>query len=255
MSGDAASLRVLEEFRALDRVDLSTRFNPFLAHFAREAIRCGGDVRVVPGGGSIAGLIVSDPVERIASVFTRSPELAERCVRDRGTFGVYSEHPLEPAREALDLLHRSFGREPAEFRFRHPLRPYVREDLSAVLELMREVYGPVNERWYECLPNPSEAGFVSEVDGRLAGVAWVTYVPGHARLHSLTVRAPYRRVGIGTDLLFARLLWAYRSGAADVLSEVSASNAASQAIAGRAGMHRVGQIYYYPPSSRAGTRD
>ena len=112
---------------------------------------------------------------------------------------------------------------------------------------MREVYGVVNERWFDGPPNPSEAGFLAEVDGRLAGIGWVSKVHGHARIHSLTVRAPYRRVGIGTDLLFARLLWAHRTGASEVLSEISALNLGSQTIAARGGMRRVGQIYYYPP--------
>ena len=72
-------------------------------------------------------------------------------------------------------------------------------------------------------------------------------VGAQARLHSLTVRAPHRRLGIGTDLLAARLLWARRMGCERILSEIARDNMPSQLIALRAGMRRVGEIYFHRP--------
>jgi RimJ/RimL family protein N-acetyltransferase len=244
-SSDVAPL--LDEFDGLDRADLSPWFNPFLLRFAAEARRCGGEARIVRDGGSITGLMVSDPVERVATIFTRSRSVAESFVRGRGSSGMYSDFPFEPPGEPFDILFLSLTGDPPSHRFRHPLRPFSREDLPAALELMREVYGVVNDRWFQGLPTASEAGFVAQVEGRLAGVAWVSLVQRHARLHSLTVRAPYRRLGIGTDLVFGRLLWAHQNGASDAVSEISVRNLASRAAAAQAGMQPVGRICYYPP--------
>ncbi len=231
----------------LDRVDLSPWFNPFLSHIARETRRCGGEVRVVREEGTVAGLRVSDPVERAATVFTRSRSIAETAVRGRGPYGMYADFSLDSPADPFAIFSTSLEVPLPPHRFRHLIRPFSNEDVPAVVDLMREVYGAVNERWFVDLPAVSETGFIAEVEGRPVGVAWVSRVGAHARLHSLTVRAPYRRMGLGTDLLFARLLWARNAGARTALSEISEENVASQAVASRGGMRRVGQIYFHRP--------
>ena len=67
-------------------------------------------------------------------------------------------------------------------------------------------------------------------------------------MHSLAVRPMYRHLGLGTDLLFARLLWARAAGARSVLSEIADQNLPSRAVAEAGGMRRVGEIFFYPPS-------
>jgi [ribosomal protein S18]-alanine N-acetyltransferase len=248
MNGPSSAVGMVSaDLDGLERADLSPWFNPFLPYFVREAQRCGGDARVVREAGAVGGLMVSDPVERVASVFSRSRTIAETFVRGRGALGMYSDFSFEPRGEVFDIFVTPLAPDLPPYRFRHSIRPVSVNDLPAVLDLMREVYGVVNERWFEGIMDAPEAGFVAEAGGRLVGVGWVSVVGNHARLHSLTVRASHRRMGLGTDLLFARLLWARRAGAFDVLSEISERNDASRSIAARAGMRRVGEIYFYPP--------
>ena len=197
--------------------------------------------------GSVAGLLISDPVERVATVFSRSRPTAEAAVRGRGPYGMYSDFSFDPTADPFDIFRTTLDDPRPSPRFRHALRPFTGEDVPAVVELIREVYGVVNESWFVGLPSGSEAGFVAEVEGRVAGVGWVTRIGTHARLHSLTVRVPYRRRGLGTDLLLARLLWAEQAGAREVLSEIAEDNVGSQAVAVRGGMRRVGRIYFHRP--------
>jgi len=56
-------------------------------------------------------------------------------------------------------------------------------------------------------------------------------------------------MGIGSDLLFARLLYARDAGACEAISEISERNAASRAVAERAGMRVAGTVFLYPPAS------
>jgi GNAT superfamily N-acetyltransferase len=235
----------------LEHADLSQWFNPFLRRFAEDAERSGGSVRVTRESGVITGLQLSDPVEHTASIFTRSRELAMTCVQNRGPDGVYCDFVFEESAEPFDIYRASLGDPLPTFRFHHPVRSLLANDVPAVLALLEEVYGAVNARWFEGEARSSEAGFVSEIDRRIAGVGWLSTVGRFARLHSLTVRAPYRHLGLGSDLLRTRLLWARQAGVTDVLSEISRWNAASQALAVRAGMRRVGEIYLYRPRSSA----
>ena len=236
-----------DDLKDLDRADLSPWFNPFLRYFSVEVERCGGEVRLVRNAQTLEALVVSDPVEGVASVFSRSRALTESWVRARGRYGVFSDFQFEPSTEVLDIFTGDLAAGPPPHRFRHSVRPISSEDVPSVRDLMQEVNGPSNTRWFDGLPTATEAGFLAEFDGRLAGAGWVSKVGAHARLHSLSVRAPYRRIGLGTDLLFARLIWARRAGASAALSEISQDNRASQAIAVRAGMRPVGQIYFHRP--------
>jgi GNAT superfamily N-acetyltransferase len=231
----------------LDEADLSPWFNPFLSHIAQETRRCGGEVRVFRDGRTVVGLTVSDPAERVATVFTRSRPIAEVAIHGRGPYGMYSDFSFDSAAEPFAILSTSTEAPAPPHRFRHQIRPFSSEDIPGVIDLMREVYGAVNERWVGGLPTVREAGFVAEVNTRLAGVAWLSRVGTHARLHSLTVRAPYRRIGLGTDLLFARLLWARKAGVETVISEIAEENVGSQAVAALGGMRRVGEIYFHRP--------
>ncbi|MGP8072200.1 MAG: N-acetyltransferase family protein [Thermoplasmata archaeon] len=234
----------------LDRqapVDLSPWFNPFLPHFVRETVRSGGEVWGVLEDGNLTALTLKDPAENVASLFTRNQALAEELVRARGVSAAYSDFRMDGPVEAFGIYSRALGPVGVEHAFRHRVRPISEADLPRVAELMREVQGNIDDRWFHGLATTPETGFLIEVEGRLAGVGWVAVLGRHARLHSLAVRPGYRHVGVGADLLGARLLWAHRAGASEVLSEIADRNAASRYIAESAGMRRVGEIYLYPP--------
>jgi len=233
--------------------DLSPWFNPFLPHFVYETLRCGGEVWCVRDGESLAGLTLHDPAENVTSVFTRKRALAEERVGTRETRAVYSDFRFDGPAECYGIYTGPVGPAGPAHRFRHAVRPVREEDLSPVADLMREVEGNVDDRWFRGVLDTPEAGFLIEVGSRLAGVGWVAVLGRRARLHSLAVRPMYRHLGLGADLLFARLLWAQRAGASEVLSEIADRNVASRAIAESGGMRRVGEIFLYPPSgSRPG---
>jgi len=237
------SITDLEE---LARADLSPWFNPFLLHFARETLRCGGEAQGVREGRKLVALTLHDPAEDVTSVFTRAPARAEELVRARGSAAAYSDFQFEGPRDSYGVYTLTLDTMGPAHPFRHAVRPVREEDLPPVAELMREVEGNVDDRWFHGVLDTPETGFLIEVGSRLAGVGWVAVLGRHARLHSLAVRPIFRHLGLGADLLRARLWWAGRAGAREVLSEIADSNGSSRAIAGAAGMRRVGEIYLYP---------
>jgi RimJ/RimL family protein N-acetyltransferase len=66
------------------------------------------------------------------------------------------------------------------------------------------------------------------------------------------VHPRYQRLGIGTDLLTARMLWLQRSGGRQVVSEIYGGNLASRTAAERAGMALVGQMFHFRPARPGG---
>jgi GNAT superfamily N-acetyltransferase len=243
-----------EELSELHLGDLSDWFNPFLEHFMAESLRCGGEVAVAESGSRLTGIYLFSPAERIASVFTRSPEIADAFRRRREGGSMYT--PFAPARGAETyLIYSRQGPPPADRAgFAHGIRIAVRSDLPRVTELLGEVYGEVDARWIETMPAATERCFLAEVDGALAGVAWASLVHDAGRLHSLSVRPRFRRLGIGWELFRARRLWLGAAGAARVLSEIAERNGPSRRIAERGGMAVIGQIYRLDPPTGAEPR-
>lgn len=229
----------------LPPLDLSDRFNPFLAHFMRETLRSGGDVRLVHDGDVPAALFLAEPSERVASVFSRSVPVTEEVLVGRSEPTFYSELDLPRRRETFDVYSVSLGPALPSHRFRHRVRFATSSDLPPVRDLAKEVWGQLNDRWFSGFARSPEACFLVEMGGVLAGMAWATSLGTHGRLHSLAVRPGYRRMGIGTDLLFARLLWLEQTGVQEAVSEISEHNQASRAVAERGGMRSTGRIFLY----------
>jgi GNAT superfamily N-acetyltransferase len=232
-----------EEAEALRLPDLSEHFQPFLHHFMRESLRCGGEVQVSTTAGEPDGIFLYHDVEREASIFTRDRAVAEAFHRLRDHVSVFSEVEVAARSDVFLVYAADLGERTTGHRFSHSVRAAVRRDRPAVLALLRGVYDQVDERWLESAPYQYEACFVVDGAGELAGAGWVTVVNGHGRLHSLTVGPRYRRSGVGWDLFWARLQWCQHAGATHVISEISEHNVASRAIAEAGGMRAIGKMY------------
>jgi GNAT superfamily N-acetyltransferase len=238
--------RVLTHLQELDDFtlgDLSDFFNPFLRHFMGEALRCGGDVQFSAFGREVTGIFLYHDVENEASIFTRDRELAERFHAARERVPVFSDFELEPRSEVYHIYAADHPGWPDGHRFSHPVRVARPDDRPAAIELLREVYGRVDERWVASFPPGREECFVVDGSDELAGVGWASVINGEGRLHSLSVRPRYRRTGVGRDLFYARMGWTRRAEAIRVISEISEHNIASRAIAETGGMRAVGKIY------------
>ncbi len=223
--------------------DLSDFFNPFLLQFMEGSLRSDAEVTVVRHPPEVIGVSLYHPAVRLVSIFTRSPSVAASLLEGRADVDVFSELSLAPGAETYHIYAAELPTGPAHHRFTHAVREVQPSDRPALLALFRELYGRADEAWFRPIPPLPEKGFAVEVDGRLAGAAWVSVAAEHARWHSLSVRARYRRLGIGRDLWYARALWAREQGARTAIAEISEHSLASQAVATSAGMRRVGEMY------------
>jgi GNAT superfamily N-acetyltransferase len=232
---------------------LSEIFQPFLDRFVGEAVQGRGEVWVSEEKETVNGLLLFNQVERVGSIFTSDPTVARALYGLKDNVAVFSEFPLDAKAE----VYQVFAAEPpggtAHHRFTHVVRTARADEHPAIVRMLNEMYGQIDTSWLRTAAPSGEKCFVVEVAGELAGAGWASVVRSHGRLHSLSVRPRYRRVGIGTDLWHARMLWTWRAGARQVISEISEHNVASLAIATAGGMHPVGRMFLSlrPPSGAA----
>lgn len=247
----ARPLATLAEIAELDLPHLSEWFDPFLRRFLVDALATGGEAAVAEEAGHVVGLYLYTPAEGVGSVFTRRRAVASAFLERAPPGGVYAESAWRPYGEPIEVMAADLRDWAPEHPYRNPVRIAGAEDLPGVERLMEELTGGTDPRWFATLPRAGEICFLAEVAGRVAGVSWSTVVGAHARGHSFMVHPRYRGLGIGTDLLQARMAWLKANGVAHVVSEIYEGNDASRIAAERAGMARVGRMFHYRPREPA----
>lgn len=225
--------------------ELSGPFGPFLDHFVQETWRAGGEVLASPERGPAEALLISDPSGPVGTVFARTPGPARSLASRRARLPLYSEVELDGSATPFDLFGIRLATAEPTPSIRHVVELAGPDEQVEVFRLWRSVLGPIEERWFHGLPSGSERTFLARVGGRAVGAAGLQLVGGHARLHSVVVAPGFRSLGIGTDLVRARLWWAARSGAVDAIAEIARTNVASRSAAERAGLRPVGEMYFY----------
>lgn len=247
-SSKGISVRRITELSDLQSLQIGSIsfFDPFLKQFALETMLSGGEVHVAQHVDSnVGGMLLYDDVEKSGSIFTSSREMLDSLLKLKEKMAFFSELQLGLRKEnyliyTLDMTGYTFSH-----RFDHEVRVAGEDDMAEILGLMTSSYSRINARWIRIASAAGEKCFMVRTDNGIEGAAWLSVVGGKGRLHSLVVSPQFRKQGVGTDLLFARLLWLSTIGGRFAFSEIAESNRASRAIALSGGMREAGVMYQY----------
>lgn len=220
---------------------LSATFDPFLPSFAEQVTAVGGEVETGWRDERLDALLLFVRAERLGSAFVRDPSDLGRVGSRIAPGELYVEHPVPAIRETLDVFRFDLERARPRAPMRHPVRIADRRDGEALSGLAGPA--PLERRWTDALWESGETAFAAEIDGTIVGAAWAGRAGTFGRVHSLYVHPRYRRLGVGSDLLGARLRWLRAEGAREVVTEIAIDNAPSLATTRRAGGAPIGRMY------------
>jgi len=221
-------------------------FKPYLPHFVRETLETGGEAYVsTDASGAVSGLFVYDSFEKAGTIFTKSSEVFD-CFYGLKPFSyLYAEMRRGHETEVYDIYAVDFQRLPIAHRFRHEVSVADDERISEMEGLIVSAYPRMNRSWVKVALRNGDRCLTVRLNGEIAGMGWLSFVNGVGRLHTLYVKPRFRRMGIGEDIVHARLLWLRTNHAHSAFSEISRSNVPSARIATKAGMSTSGQIFQY----------
>lgn len=227
-------------------------FGPYLGHFAREVLEVGGEAYVSQEGGRVTGLCTYDGAERTGAIYTRSRSVFDRFYRLRPFEFLFSEVGTGREGEVFDVHAIDLRGRRVDHEFRHEVSVAAETDYEGVERFMARAYPGMNKAWVKVALRNGDKCVIARAGDGIAGVGWLSLVAGVGRLHSLYVAPKFRGMGIGGDILGARLLWLWSSGARMAFSEISRQNRPSLAIAARAHMTKASEVFLY--SSMQGRR-
>jgi GNAT superfamily N-acetyltransferase len=238
--------------------DGSPFFGPFLPIFAERSIAEGDPVVLALDERKIVGMALLDRESGMGSLFA-SENLVARVLLKRVRMTDFFADANIPGRmvgaQEVDRFTVLQLQNPQSTDYDTAVvRPMTADDLGPVTMIAQDVYRSRAQRFIESSFKAGDLGFVAVSGGRVVGFGFAMVVGTVARLHTLTVAAPFRAQGIGTELTKARLSTLAALGVDRVIVEISRQNTASLQIARKMGFAPVGDTVYYsrnPPAAPA----
>jgi len=221
-------------------------FEPYLQYFIREVLEIGGEAYASrTSEGSIYGLFIYDDFEKSGSVYTRSREVFDYFCGLKPFNFLFSELKTEVESEVYDIYSIDLEKHDIVHRFSHEILMADDGQIGEIERFMVLAHPGMNRRWTKVAFKNGDKCFTVRLDSEIAGVGWVSFVRGIGRIHSLFVKPQFRKLGIGEDILYARLLWLKSKHVRSAFSEISRSNFPSSRIASKAQMRVCGQVFQY----------
>lgn len=230
-------------------------FGPFLPIFAERSVAEGDPVVLALADRTIKGMALLDRESGMGSLFATDDAVAKvlmKRVRARDFFADATIPGRMLGSTEVDRFTILQLMNPKAMDYdTNLIRPMSSMDLPAVIQIAEGVYRGRARHFITSSFNAGDLGFVATSGGRVVGFGFAMIVGSVARMHTLTVDAPYRAQGIGTQLMNARLSALAALGVERVLVEISKQNTASLRIATRAGFAAAGETVYYSRSPQA----
>ena len=221
-------------------------FQPYLEYWIKETLEIGGEAYVCNAtAGNCSGLFLYDVYEKAGSIFTRSKEVFDYFHALKPFKSIYAELETEHPKEIYDIHTIDLESNSLDHKFSHTVSVVDGGQIEKIRQFMLSTHPGTNPRWIDVALRNGDKCFTVRLGDEIAGVGWLSLVNEIGRLHSLFVRPRFRKIGVGLDILFARLLWLKSKHARIAFSEISVNSLQSSKIALKAGMKVSGQVYQY----------
>ena len=221
-------------------------FEPYLQYFVKEVLEIGGEAYVSRASdGHVSGLFIYDDFEKSGTVYTRSKEVFDYFCGLKPFNFLFSELKTEVEKEVYDIYSTDLKNHDVVHRFSHEISMADDRQIGEIERFMVLAHPGMNRRWVRVALKNGDKCFAVRLDNEIAGLGWVSFVGGIGRIHSLFVKPQFRKLGIGEDILYARLLWLKSKHARSAFSEISRRNSPSSRIELKAQMRVCGQVFQY----------
>jgi len=221
-------------------------FEPYLKYHIRETLEIGGVAYASKTPEQmISGIFIYDDFEKGGTIYTRSREVFDYFYELKPFNFLFSEMKTEHENEIYDLYTIDIQRVAIDHKFSYELSVADMENLAELEQFMSLTHPGLNKKWVKVALRNGERCFVVKLSNEIAGLGWVSLVNGVGRLHSLYVKNQFRRMGIGEDILNARLFWLKSNHAYSAFTEISRFNVPSANNVMKAQMKVSGEIFQY----------
>ena len=221
-------------------------FDPHLQYYVNEILAIGGEAYISKtGDGGISGLFIYDDSEKSGTIFTQSREVFDYFYELKPFTTLFAEMKTDHKSETYDIYSIDLEESSIDYRFSNEISIAGQEERDKIRQFMELTHPGTNKNWVTVSLDNGDQCFTIRLEDEIAGLGWASDYNGVGRLHSLFVKPRFRGLGMGRDILFARLLWLRSTGVRSAFSEIARENSASSRLARDAHMTVSGQVFQY----------
>ncbi len=220
-------------------------FDPLLRHEVKETLESNGEVFVSEGSeGNKNGLFIFDNYEETGTIFTQSRQVFDHFYNLKPSSYIFAELEIaELQKELWNIWQLDVDATPSSYRFKHQIS--MDYDVKEIEQFMTLTQPETHRKWVSVAISNGDKCFVVKIANRIVGIAWISIVDDIARSHSVYVEPQFRRRGIMSDIMQARLLYLKSRHVHTLINEVAESNTASSCHVVKAGEKIVGKMFLY----------
>ncbi len=221
-------------------------FETYLGYSIKEVLEVGGEAYVsrTPKG-DISGVFIYDDFEKTGTIYTGSRKVFDYFYGLRPSNFLWAELRTEHECETYDIYTIELEGLPLAHRFSHEISIAEKQQAGEIEQFMALAHPGINRKWTNVALENGDKCFLVRLNNEIAGLGWLSLVNGIGRLDSLYVKPQFRKMAIGEDLLYARLLWLKSKHARSAFSEISRDNPPSSKIHMKGHMTVTGQVFQY----------
>jgi ribosomal protein S18 acetylase RimI-like enzyme len=221
-------------------------FDPYLRYWINEALEIGGEAYVAKASdGAVSGLFTYDDFEKIGTIYTRSMNVFDYFYGLKPFNILFAEMRSEHENEIHDIYTIDLEKVSIDHRFRHEISVASEDHFDEIKQFMVLTDSGINRKWVNVAFKNGDRCIIVRLGNEISGLGWLSFVNGIGRMHSLYVKPQFRGMGMGEDILYARLLWLKSNHAKSAFSEIPRSNLPSSRVATKAHMTVSGQVFQY----------
>jgi GNAT superfamily N-acetyltransferase len=221
-------------------------FEPYLHYHVKEILEIGGEAFVSrTAEDTISGIFIYDVVEKGGTIYTKTREIFEYFYGLKQFNFLFSEMKTELESETYDIYTIDIEHLNLAHRFSFEISTMDKGSEGEIEQFMVLTHPGINKKWVKIALKNGDKCYIVKLRNEIAGLGWVSLVNGIGRLHSLYVKPQYRRIGMGEDILNARLLWLKSNCAHSAFTEISRHNIPSANNVMKAQMRLSGQVFQY----------
>jgi GNAT superfamily N-acetyltransferase len=230
-------------------------FEPYIQYHIKEILEIGGEAYVSrTSDGVVSSIFIYDDSEKVGTIYTREREVFDYFYELKPFNFLFSEMKTELESEIYDIYAVDFENLSIVHRFSYEISVAQKEHIDEIEQFMASTHPGINKKWVKVALRNRDKCFTVRLKNEIAGLGWLSIVNGIGRLHSLYVKPQFRRIGIGEDILNARLLWLKLMHARSAFCEVSRHNLPSSRNVMKAQMRVSGQVFQYSGGTLKKTR-
>lgn len=221
-------------------------FDSYLKYNIKEILEIGGEAYVskTPEG-AVSGVFIYDEYEKGGTIYTRSRKVFDYFYQLKPFNFLFSEMQTELENEIYDIYTLNLEKTVFAPKFSYEISFAQRSQMDEIEKFMASTHPGINKKWANVALKNEDRCLYVRLNNEIVGAGWLTLVNDIGRLHTLYVRPQFRRLGIGEDILNARLLWLKSKQARLVFTEISRFNVASAGNVMKANFGVSGQVFQY----------